>query len=195
MSALSLFALGLLLGFSLAVPPGPMNALIAARAGIAWRSGAWTGLGALSADAILGVLVFAFQSVVDLTAYIRWVYLLGSGVMLLLVYLLVRPPGRANAPVPSSQMAYSQGLLTGLSNPFQILWWLTAGTGFAYVGGLPLFAGLFGAILLWIAFFPWVVRTGTERYPAIEPWVRYSSAALMTGFAAYFLFLAVAGGP
>ncbi len=191
MSELSLVGFGLLLGFSLVVPPGPMNALIAARSSVRWRAGVYTGLGALTADAILGVLVFTFQSTVDLSEFIRPVYAVGSVVMIVLAYLVLRTNPQGTPTAPPGPTAYSQGVATGLSNPFQIVWWLTAGVGFAYVGGAPLFIGLFGAILLWVLFFPLLIRSGTQRYPSIEPWIRYISAALIVGFAAYFAFLAV----
>ena len=190
MSLLSLFAFGALLGFSLTVPPGPMNALIAARAANSWRAGWLTGLGALTADGILGAVVYAFQSVVDLSAYIRAIYAVGSLVMAVVAFLILRPHPRSEPPAPSNATAYGQGVVTGLSNPFQIVWWLTAGIGFAYVGGAPLFAGLFGAILVWVIVFPWAVRTGTEHYPSAEPWIRIGFGALLAAFAAYFALLA-----
>lgn len=190
MSTLGLVGFGLVLGFSLCVPPGPMNALIAARSATAWKAGLYTGLGALTADAILGVLVFSFQSIVDLSALIRWIYALGSIVMLVLAFLILRPHRSERPVAPADVAVYSQGVVVGLSNPFQIIWWLTAGVAFAYVGGAPLFVGLFGAIVVWVVVFPWLIRSGTERYPAIEPWIRYVSAALMVVFAAYFALLA-----
>jgi len=51
----SLFS-GLLLGYSLAVPPGPMNALIAAWSLRSFRHGFAVGAGAMSADFLLMLL-------------------------------------------------------------------------------------------------------------------------------------------
>jgi threonine/homoserine/homoserine lactone efflux protein len=79
----------------------------------------------------------------------------------------------------------------GVSNPFQILWWLTVGIAFAYLGGLVLFAGLFGAIAVWIIVFPWVVHLGAERRPGIARAIVAVSGVLIFGFAAYFLYLAL----
>lgn len=192
MSDIGLVGFGIVLGLSLCVPPGPMNALIAARSSVSWRAGTATGLGALTADAILGVIVFSFQSSVDLSAFIRPIYALGSVVMVVLAVIILRSREAGVARPAAPWAAYSQGVLTGLSNPFQIIWWLTAGIAFAYVGGAPLFAGLFAAIVLWVTLFPWAIRSGTERYPSIEPWVRYISVGLMLVFAGYFAYLAVA---
>ncbi len=52
MNFASLFS-GLLLGYSLAVPPGPMNALIAAWSLRSFRHGFTVGVGAMSADFLL----------------------------------------------------------------------------------------------------------------------------------------------
>lgn len=190
MSVVGAAILGAALGFSLVVPPGPMNALILARSASSWRAGAATGAGALTADGILGAIVFTLRSIADLSSFIRVVYVLGSGVMVLLAYLLLRPRPHDAAAVLPSRTAYSQGLGLGLSNPYQIVWWLTAGVGFAYVGGSSLLVGLFGAIGIWVVTFPWVVRSGTRRFPAAEKWIRWASGSAMIGFAAYFAYLA-----
>jgi threonine/homoserine/homoserine lactone efflux protein len=185
---------GLLLGFTLTAPPGPMNALIASQAVRSLRRGVVTGLGAMSADAILGTVVFALSRSVDVTNFARPIYVLGCLVMGYFGYrLLVAHPSAPPPPV-STVWTYSSALAIGLSNPFQILWWLTAGLAFAYVGGLALFAGLFGAIAIWIIAFPYALSVGAQRSPSVERWVTYASGIGMVAFAAYFAFLAVVGG-
>ena len=86
---------------------------------------------------------------------------------------------------------YTKALGLGVSNPFQIVWWLTAGLAFAYFGGWVLFVGLFGAIAGWILVFPWAVHAGTERRPTIARAVVVGSGIVIFAFAAYFLFLAL----
>ncbi len=186
MTGLAEVAFGLLLGFSLAAPPGPMNALIAARATRSYSAGFLTACGALTADAVLGALVFGLESLVDLRPLIAYVYVSGAVTMSVMGYLLLRErttPGERPAPKLGT---YTQSLGVGLSNPFQIVWWLTAGVAFAYVGGAWLFAGLFGAIAIWIVIFPWAIHRGSRRYPSVRPWIGAAAAALMFGFAIYF---------
>jgi threonine/homoserine/homoserine lactone efflux protein len=192
MNALYEVAAGILLGFSLTAPPGPMNALIASRAVRSLRRGILTGFGAMSADAALAGIVFALSRLVDLTTFIRPVYGLGCVVMGYFGYRLLAPHLPIVPPVDSSARTYSTAFLIGLSNPFQVVWWLTAGLAFAYVGGVTLFAGLFGAIAVWIVAFPYALTVGVQRFPSIERWITYGSGALMIGFAAYFAFLAIA---
>lgn len=182
---------GFALGFSLTIPPGPMNALIASRAIHSLRAGILTGLGAMSADLILGVLVYGLRSAVDLGAIVRWVYLVGAGVMVFFgVRLLTRPTTAAVDPTAGLR-TYSQAILVGVSNPFQIVWWLTAGLAFAYFGGIVLFVGLFAAIAVWVVSFPYALHLGSRGRPQVARAVLYTSAALMFGFAAYFVVLAL----
>jgi threonine/homoserine/homoserine lactone efflux protein len=183
--------LGLALGFSLTIPPGPMNAFISSQAVRSLRNGIVAGSGAMSADAVLGVLVFILRSSVNLSNGVRVVYFAGASVMTLYAVLLIRSSGRPAGASPSSLRVYAQALLLGIGNPFQILWWLTAGLAFAFLGGLILFVGLFSAIAIWIVVFPAAVHRGVRSRPRLESAVIVVAAAFLLGFAAYFLYLAV----
>ncbi len=186
--------LGIGLGLSLAAPPGPMTAFITSLSVDSWKGGFLAGMGALTADGVLAGIVFVLSSSIDLGAYVRYVYLLGAVVMVGFGILIFRSQENA-APVgrPGWQV-YLQGFGLGLSNPFQILWWLTAGLAFAYAGGAPLFAGLFGAIVVYVLCFSYLIQRGVGRYPAARRWVVFGSAVLIFAFAGYFVFLAASGG-
>ena len=190
-TALEGLLVGVVLGFSLAVPPGPMNAWIAAVAARSFRAGVVTGFGAMTADAVLGAVVYILDRTVDLHAVVRAVYLLGAGVMAYLGARLLRRTPQDGTDLPDRR-TYVRAIVIGLSNPFQVLWWLTAGIAFAYLGGLLLLLGLFGAIVVWIVALPWAVHTGTRRHPSVERWVRFASAAILVAFAIYFVALFVA---
>jgi threonine/homoserine/homoserine lactone efflux protein len=184
------FAFGLLLGFSLTIPPGPMNALIAAQSVASMRRGVITGLGAMSADLVLGVAVYLLESHVDLHDYVRWVYVIGCGVMAFFGYRLLARGREGAAPETGGLRTYSAAFGVGISNPFQILWWLTAGLAFAYLGGIVLFLGLFGAIAVWICVFPWAVHAGVRHRPPFGRIVTWVSGGIMVAFAVYFAVLA-----
>lgn len=184
-------AFGLLLGFSLTIPPGPMNAFIASQAVRSFREGFRTGLGAMSADLLLAAVVFSFHAEVDLSGELRWIYLLGAAVMVGLGVSVMRGASGGAPPPTSGWRAYTKALGIGLSNPFQIVWWLTAGLAFAYLGGWVLFVGLFGAVAVWIVVFPWAVHTGTERKPGVGRGVVVVSSVAILAFAAYFVYLAL----
>jgi threonine/homoserine/homoserine lactone efflux protein len=183
---------GAVLGVSLAVPPGPMNAWIAALAVRSYRAGVLTGLGAMTADALLGTTVYVAERFVNLHEVVRFVYLLGAAVMGYIGARLLRRPAAAE-PETADQRTYLRALGIGLSNPFQVIWWLTAGLAFAYLGGGVLLLGLFGAIVAWVFGFPWAIRAGARRHEAFVPAVRLVSAAILIAFAGYFVVLFVLG--
>jgi threonine/homoserine/homoserine lactone efflux protein len=191
MNILYELGVGVVLGFTLTAPPGPMNVLIASRSARSLNRGIVTGMGAMSADAVLGGVVFVLSAAVDLTSFIRAIYVLGCLVMAYLGYRLLTPRPSSTLLADSPVRTYSSALLIGLSNPFQILWWLTAGLAFAYIGGLALFAGLFGAIAVWIVAFPYAVSAGARRSPNAERWITYGSGGILIAFAVYFAVLAV----
>jgi threonine/homoserine/homoserine lactone efflux protein len=181
---------GLALGFSLTISPGPMNALIASQTVLSLRRGILTGVGAMTADLVLGVLVYALRAEIDVGAVVRAVYVGGAVVM---VFFGCRLLLRARAPTAeqgSEVRTYAQAVLLGISNPFQIVWWLTAGLAFAYLGGPVLFVGLFTAIGIWVVVFPYALHLGTRRHADVGRVVAYVSSAVMFVFAAYFLILA-----
>jgi threonine/homoserine/homoserine lactone efflux protein len=184
-------AFGLFLGFSLTIPPGPMNAFMASQSVRSFREGVTAGLGAMSADLVLGVLVYALHSTVDLSTGLRWIYLAGAGVMVYLGVGLLKGASGHPPPETTGIRTYTKALGLGVSNPFQIVWWLTAGLAFAYLGGWVLFVGLFGAITVWVVAFPWAVHVGTERRPSIARAVVVVSGVVIFAFAAYLLFLAL----
>jgi threonine/homoserine/homoserine lactone efflux protein len=168
-----------------------MNALIASRAAASLRAGVVTGFGAMSADLILGALVYALRSAVDLGSVVRYVYVVGAVVMAYLGFRLLTARPAAATTEPAGLRTYSQALGVGLSNPFQIVWWLTAGLAFAYLGGLVLYVALFAAVLVWVLVFPYAIHLGTRERPALARAVVYVSGAIMLAFAAYFAYLAL----
>jgi len=193
MSVVADLGFGLVLGCSLAIPPGPMNALIASVAARSYRGGVVTGFGAMCADLVLGGLVFGLYTVVDLAPFVRWVYALGAGAMLYFGSSILRTPVGDAANTEANVRTFVRALALGLTNPFQSVWWMTAGLAFAYLGGPVLFAGLFGAIAVWIVTFPFAVHAGTRKHPGAQRPIAIVSAAIVLGFAGYFAFLAIRG--
>jgi threonine/homoserine/homoserine lactone efflux protein len=190
MNLLESAAFGLVLGFSLAVPPGPMNAWIASVAARSYRDGVVTGVGAMSADGILGAVVFSLSAFVDLHPFVRPVDAIGAVALTYFgLRILLRRADDAAAPAGVGR-TYSRAIVLGLTNPFQIVWWLTAGLAFARLGGAVLLVGLFGGIAVWVLGFPYAVRRGVEHRPRLYRAVVVLSGAVMIAFAAYFAWLA-----
>ncbi|MEM4971711.1 MAG: LysE family translocator [Sulfolobales archaeon] len=160
------FLAGLIYGFSLAVPPGPMNALIASRSLVSFKIGFLTGLGAMTADFILMIITYFTSNIID-SNIIKVIYVVGGSYMILLALLIAKSNPEKDvknrggrSKTANSLVSYSTSLALGLTNPYQILWWLSAGLSFLSIFGPAAITGLFIAILIWITFFPLLVRAG-----------------------------------
>ena len=182
---------GLILGFTLTIPPGPMNAFIASQTVSGGRAaGILTGLGAMTADMILGAIVYSARSVIDIQEYIRILYAVGAAVLIFLAYSSLKSMNVMDSTTEGKR-TYYRALILGITNPYQILWWITAGLAFAYLGGIILLIGLFAAIAVWIVSFPVLLHAGTRKYPGLRRIISAFSSVAMISFAAYFVYLAV----
>ncbi|WP_291999900.1 LysE family transporter [Caldivirga sp.] len=184
------YLLGLALGLSLAVPPGPMNALIAAEALKTPLHGTAVGAGAMSADATLMVLTYFLYRLVK--PYVSYVYFIGGGVMIYLAVLMLRSSNITTSVhgLGSVIRNYTKGYAMGITNPYQIGWWLSAGLTLISIMGVFSIAGLFTGILMWIVTYPLAVYTGKKylggKYEVI---VRVISGIAIMGFAVYFIYV------
>ncbi|MGC8570036.1 MAG: LysE family translocator [Caldivirga sp.] len=184
------YLLGLALGLSLAVPPGPMNALIAAEALKTPLHGTAVGAGAMSADATLMVLTYFLYRLVK--PYVPYVYFIGGGVMIYLAVLMLRSSNITTSVhgLGSVIRNYTKGYAMGITNPYQIGWWLSAGLTLISIMGVFSIAGLFTGILMWIVTYPLAVYTGKKylggKYEVI---VRVISGIAIMGFAVYFIYV------
>ena len=209
---------GVALGLSLAAPPGPMNAIIAEESVLrGWGSGFRAGLGALSADACFFVL--ALLGVVTVVRDVPVVQqaLFGFGGLLML-YFAYGTASDADAafggdaasdgtgPAASeASKGFRKAFVLALTNPYQILWWLTAGVGLLdpgtlapdALGGLTvstgspiIVVGFFVGIALWITGFPAALVTVGRRVDSFAPVVAYLSALVLALAGASFLWKA-----
>ncbi|MFB6194910.1 MAG: LysE family translocator [Haloplanus sp.] len=211
-------------GLALAAPPGPMNAVIAAESvNNGLLAGVRAGLGAMSADAVFFVCsLLGVVTVVERVPTLRTVMVgVGGLLMLYFAYGAVAETRGGPAAVPADAPAsrattgFRKAFLLALTNPYQILFWLTIGVGLLdpgrldvlshtpYVGaglagllvvrtGSPaLLVGFFLGIGLWIVGFPLALRAAERRVAAFEPLVAGISALVLGGFGLLFLFDAV----
>jgi threonine/homoserine/homoserine lactone efflux protein len=214
--ALSLVA-GLVFGLALASPPGPMNAIIAEEAvRRGWRAGFRAGLGAATADAIFFVL--SWLGVARLVAdapTVRGVMLAVGGVLMLyFAYGAVQDLSVEVVPndaPPTAGKGFRKAFVLALTNPYQILFWLTVGVGLLRAGTLDvlapvplvgadlagtmvvttgspaLFGGFFAGIGVWIVGFPAGLVAARRRVERFEPAVAGGAALVLAGFGLYFL--------
>ena len=213
MTLLVTLAAGVVFGLALAAPPGPMNAIIAEESVLrGWTAGFKAGLGAMTADGIFFVLALAgvVAFVQRLPRVRNAMFLVGGVLMLYFAYGAVRGARQQfrAASTPESR-GFSKAFVLSLSNPYQILFWLTAGVGLLTPGRVDVLAyasdaleglvvvetghpallvGLFGGIACWIVGFPAALTAAESRTERLAPVVAYGSAIVLAGFGLYFLF-------
>ncbi|WP_416839006.1 LysE family translocator [Haloferax sp. DFSO52] len=214
-------AAGLVFGLALAAPPGPMNAVIAEESVVrGWSSGARAGLGAMSADALFFVLAaLGLVAFVEQFPTIRAV-MVGAGGLLMLYFAYgaaneMRSTFREAADPDTDSAGFTKAFVLALTNPYQILFWLTIGVGLLETGtvdvlshtpylgsslsnllivrtGSPaLILGFFGGIAIWVTGFPAALVAAEKRVESFAPVVAALSAVVLGGFGVMFLWDAV----
>lgn len=163
------FAVGVFLGLSIAGPPGPVNALIATHVVTKgkWWAGTLVGSGAMTADAIFLVITYSIGTAIHPASNVLMViYALGACVMFYFAYMASKawkkPPVESAGEVRPSR-SYLTGLAVALTNPYQILWWLTAGLAFIQSVGPAIVVGFFVGIVIWNLSFPFALDYARKR--------------------------------
>ncbi|PSP76956.1 lysine transporter LysE [Halobacteriales archaeon QS_1_68_20] len=214
---------GVVFGLALAAPPGPMNAIIAEESVVrGWTSGVAAGLGAMTADATFFVLtLLGVVGIVEAVPTLRGA-MVGVGGLLML-YFAYGAARDASATFTAEETTdgdkstgFRKAFVLALTNPYQVVFWLTVGVGMLrpgeldvlsytpYVGeslsgvlvvatGSPaLIAGFFAGIGVWVLSFPAVLLALGRRVDRFSTGVAVASAAVLAGFG--LLFLADAAG-
>jgi threonine/homoserine/homoserine lactone efflux protein len=210
-------AAGVAFGLALAAPPGPMNAVIAEESVVYGLSaGVRAGLGAMTADAVfLVATLLGVVGVVRRLPTLRGTMLaVGGLLMCYFAYGAARSARAASgfaddeATAEAGSRGFRRAFVLALTNPYQVLFWLTAGvallapgqmdllaqTPLAAAGSLvvetgspALVAGLFGGIALWITGFPAGLVAAGRRVDRLAPAVAGASALVLAGFGVVFL--------
>jgi len=155
---------GIVLGFSIAAPVGPIGVLCMRRSlHKGFRSGLVSGLGAASADAVYGTIAAAGLTLAAdfLVKQQTWLSLLGGAFLLYLgIQTLRSPPSEMDSDkmgAGSLVSDYLSTFLLTLSNPVTIFSFialfggLSAGTGFPLSAFLLVLGVFSGSALWWLA--------------------------------------------
>jgi len=200
---LSFWFQGLLIGFSIAAPVGPISLLCIRRTLDDGRLfGLFTGLGAATADAIYGCIAgfgLTFLSALLIHQQI-WFRIIGG---IFLCYLglkaFLTEPSEEMASVKGSNPlgAYASTFFLTLTNPMTILAFaaifagLGGGIGGNYVVAVVFVMGVFLGSMLW-----WLILVGsvsvfrTKLTPPKLHWVNRFSGLILVGFGV-FVFLQI----
>lgn len=197
---------GVILGFSIAAPVGPIGVLCMRRTLAEGRAaGLASGLGAATADAIYGCVAgfgLTFVSKILVSQHV-WFRLVGGA---FICYLGIRTflsrPGGDTDRVNSGGLlgAYASTFLLTLTNPMTILAFaaIFAGSGIASAGGdyrsaASLVLGVFAGSALWWLLLSSVVGLLRAKFnPHALRWVNRISGVIILGFGLFALLGAVA---
>ncbi|MDZ5811974.1 LysE family translocator [Halorubrum sp. AD140] len=221
MNTVATLAVGAVFGLALAAPPGPMNAVIAEEAVFrGWGAGTRAGLGAATADFLFFVLAYlGVASVIQSAPRLQTAMIAVGGC--LMCYFAVGAargaresfrPTTGEDPLSEEGNGFRKALALALTNPFQVLFWLTVGVGMLRSGELDvleplplvgdalagtlvvatgspaLLGGFFLGVLGWVTLFPIGLAAAERRLEAIGPAVAVGSALVLGGFGVFFLF-------
>jgi threonine/homoserine/homoserine lactone efflux protein len=190
---------GLLLGFSIAAPVGPIGVLcIRYTLEQGWRAGLTAGLGAASADMVYGAIAAFGITVVSNLLVEGQVWLRAAGGLFLLYLGLrtfFRQPALLSDSSPRAEMrkAYWTTFGLTLTNPMTILSFaaVIAGLGDASTGllhGLLLVAGVFLGSSAWWLLLSSVMHTLRARLSTTAlVWINRASGVIILGFSVLVL--------
>ncbi len=175
--------IGYLLGLSLAAPPGPVNAVILNESTKSAFHGTSVGAGAMTADLFFLILIYYGRVVIPHWIF-RYLYVFGAIYLMYLAFAILK----SRMPSKSRSGNYLVGLSMGVTNPFQILWWVTV--GFFLIQELSLFSmlGFFLGITTWIVTFPLAMNRVGHLY---SPTLKVFSFIILIIFAAIMLYESV----
>jgi threonine/homoserine/homoserine lactone efflux protein len=192
---------GIIIGFSIAAPVGPIGVLCIRRTLAEGRlHGLVSGLGAATADAVYGcIAAFGLTFISDVLVQQQiWFRIIGGA---FLIFLGVKTILSKPSEKPSSEKrtgfltAYGSTFFLTLTNPMTILSFVAifAGIGLGstvadYGSAALLVFSVFSGSALW-----WLVLSGTvgilkkKVTPRVLMWINRTSGAIIVGFAVFIL--------
>lgn len=186
---------GIAIGLSLAVPPGPMNALIAAESvKRSYMGGIKLGMGAMTADAIFLVITLVGVSVLFTGDIVKMI--VSAAGALILVFMATGILRNFNRPLEESSKSevsrpYLTGLTVGVTNPAQILWWITAGAALITNFNAAGIAGFFIGIALWVTSFSVTLHFAQKKAQWVYPAITLISGLILLAFGLILAYNAV----
>jgi len=198
---IELFARGLLIGFAIAAPVGPIGMLVIRRTLAEGRLlGLLTGLGAAVADALYGCVgAFGLTFISSfLMGYAFWTKLIGGVFLLWLGINTFRAkPGEETVGAPKVRYltAFLSTLVLTLANPATILSFMAvfAGLGLGtkpgdYGAAGVVVAGVFmGSAIWWLLLSGGVALVRHKLKPGTLKWINYGSGIFLSAFGLYAL--------
>jgi L-lysine exporter family protein LysE/ArgO len=179
------FLQGILLGFTAAVPLGPINLLIMNESLKSYKNGFFVGLGALSADTtFLLLILFGLNSYLENTIVLKGLSSFGALFLLFMAYSVYINRNESIKKVQIDTKGsfikhYLKGYMLTIVSPYTIVFWLSVATlSLSKVYPLYVTSGMLFAIFLWITLMPYFIYK-TKHLISQDV---YSKIALISAF-------------
>ncbi|MCL4344822.1 MAG: hypothetical protein M1496_00450 [Candidatus Thermoplasmatota archaeon] len=184
---------GAALGISMAAPPGPVMAMMFARSKVSLRSGFLVAMGAMTADITLMIIVFVFRDLVDLKRFETPIFLLGGIYFVYLSIKMMKSIRSGGSLIDEDDEnitgSYARGLTTGLVNPMQISWWLTAGLSVMEGFGTSPFYFFYAGIVVYTYSICYIINRSFLKFgQKLSIAIDSVSAGVLMGFGVYFIW-------
>jgi len=192
------FVKGLIIGFSIAAPVGPIGLLCIQRTLTGGRtSGFISGLGAATADAVYGCIAgfgLTFITTFLISQHV-WLRLIGGIFLCFLgIRTFVSPPAEraASAEGKSLLTNYASTFVLTITNPVTILSFaaIYAGLGvYNYVSAVLLVSGVFTGSALWwftLSSSVSIIRSKIDQHKL--QWINRISGTILAGIGVFILF-------
>lgn len=190
------FFQGLVLGFGVAVPFGPMNILILSYALKSFKNAFFLGIGAMSADIFyFFLLIFGILKFLDNEFFNKILAIFGFCFLSYLAFLSIKTKTK-NLELKESKenegalKSYIKGFILNLSNPYIISFWLSISSFLSkekYY--LVLGFGLFLSILIWVFCLSFFVSKFADKFNAkVLFYINLASALIIEYFAFMLIY-------
>lgn len=182
---------GIVLGISMAAPPGPVMSIIMNRSLNSVRSGFLVGMGAMTADLILLGLVYELNATVNFSMVEPFIFLIGGIFFVYLAYMIYHKRNDTDTELTNEagKNSYLRGLAIGIVNPMQIGWWITAGLGILRTEGITPYYFFYLGIIVYVFLFSLLInRTFIKFGSLMKTGISLFSILVLLGFAIYFIY-------
>ncbi|NLK67152.1 MAG: LysE family transporter [Campylobacteraceae bacterium] len=190
---------GILLGWGVAVPIGPLNVLIMTYAFKDYKRALTIGIGAMATDMFyLTLLSFGVLQFLDKPMIMKFIAIFGASYLSYMAFGLIKDAKKeivvkeVDIKPESYTKIFIKGCLLNLANPYVILFWLsmtavmTANQGYFLIT----LVGLVVGILSWITVFPLIVyKNRNALSEKFKITVSYLSALILLFFAIRLLYV------
>ena len=183
------FINGILMGFGVSVPIGPINVLIMSYALQSYTKALCLGLGAMSADMLyLALSAFGISQLAKIPVVFMLISVFGACFLIYIAYGIFASAKNSleikNVELGSHAKIYSKGFLLNLLNPYVIMFWLSVSASVNSENFALSLLGLFLAILAWISLFPLAIyKNRAKLSDNVARAFAYISALILTFYA------------